>query len=52
LQTKQNTKSKKHSSKNNACSQRGVTWQTDAIDFHKCDLDLLSQLLSLRYLQQ
>jgi hypothetical protein len=30
-QTKWNTKSKKHSCKNNVCSQRGVTWQTDAI---------------------
>jgi hypothetical protein len=38
----------KHSCKNNACSQRGVTWQTDAICFHKCDLGLPSHLLSLR----
>jgi hypothetical protein len=30
-QTKQNRKSKKHLCKNNACSQRAVTWQTDAI---------------------
>jgi hypothetical protein len=33
---------KKHSCKNNACSQRGVMWQTDAIGLWKCDLGLLS----------
>jgi hypothetical protein len=48
LQTKRNTKSKKHLCKNNACSQHGVTWQTDAIGFWKCDLGLPSHLLSLR----
>jgi hypothetical protein len=48
LQTKQNTKSIKDSCKNNGCSQRGVMWQTDAIGFHKCDLGLLSHLVSLR----
>jgi hypothetical protein len=37
---KRNTKSKKHSCKNNACRQWGVTWQTDAIGFQKCDLCL------------
>jgi hypothetical protein len=52
LQRKRNTKSKKHSCKNNACLQCSVTWQTDAIGFHKCDLGLLSLLLSLRQLQQ
>jgi hypothetical protein len=35
-------KSKKHSCKNNACSQRGVTWQIVAIGFWKRDLGLLS----------
>jgi hypothetical protein len=43
---------KKHSFKNNACSQCGVTWQTDAIGFRKCDLGLPSQLLLPRQLQQ
>jgi hypothetical protein len=51
-QRKRNTKSKRHSYKNNACSQHGVTWHTDAIGFHNCDLGLLSHLLSLRQLQQ
>jgi hypothetical protein len=36
----ENTKSKKHSCKNSACSQCGVTWQTDAVGFRKCDLFL------------
>jgi hypothetical protein len=31
-------KSKKHPCKNNACSQRGVMWGTDAIGLQKCDL--------------
>jgi hypothetical protein len=42
----------KHSYKNSACSQRGVTWQTDAIGFRKCDLGLSFHLLSPRQLQQ
>jgi hypothetical protein len=50
-QTKRNTKSKKHSCKNNACSQRGVVWQTDEIGLRKCDLGLPSHLLSPRQLQ-
>jgi hypothetical protein len=33
---------KKDSCKNRACSERGVTWQTDAIGFQKCDLGLRS----------
>jgi hypothetical protein len=49
-QTKRNTKWKKHSCKNYACSQRGVSWQTNAIGFRKCDLGLSSRLLS--HLQQ
>jgi hypothetical protein len=52
LQTKRNTKSKKHSCKNNACSRRGVTWQTDAVGLRKCDLGLLSHHLLPRQLQQ
>jgi hypothetical protein len=44
-------KSKKHSCKNNACSHHGVTWQTDTIGLWKCDLGLLSHLLSPRQLQ-
>jgi hypothetical protein len=50
-QTKRNTKSKKHSHENNACSQRSVTRQTDTIGLRKCDLGLLSHL-SPRQLQQ
>jgi hypothetical protein len=42
LQTKWNTKSKKHSCKNNAYSQCGVTWQTDAVGLQKCDRGLPS----------
>jgi hypothetical protein len=38
--------------KNNACSERGVMWQSDAIGFQKCDLGLSSHLLSPRQLQQ
>jgi hypothetical protein len=49
---KWNMKSKKHSCKNNACSQLGITWQTDAISSWKCDHGLPSHLLSLRQLQQ
>jgi hypothetical protein len=45
------TRSKKHSFKNNACSQRDVTWQTDAKGLRKCDPGLPSHLLSLRQLQ-
>jgi hypothetical protein len=48
--TKRNTKSKKHSCKNNSRSQRRVTWQTDAVGLRKCDLGLPSHLLSLRQL--
>jgi hypothetical protein len=35
-QTEGNTKSKKHSYKNNTCSQHSVTWQTDFLQvvFH------------------
>jgi hypothetical protein len=51
-QTKRNTKSKKYSCKNNACSQGGVTWQTYAAGLRKCDLTLPSHLLSPRQLQQ
>jgi hypothetical protein len=51
-QTKRNTKLKKHSCKNKACSERGVTWQTDAICFQKCDLGLHSLRLSPRQLQK
>jgi hypothetical protein len=51
-QTKRNTKSKRYSCKNNACSQRDVTWQTDAIGFRKCDLGHPSHLLSPRQLQK
>jgi hypothetical protein len=43
---------KKHSCKNSACSQRGVTGQTDAIDLRKCDPSLPSYLFSPRQLQQ
>jgi hypothetical protein len=49
-QTKRNTALKKHLCKNSACSQCGVTWQTDAIGSWKCDLGLPSHLLSLRQL--
>jgi hypothetical protein len=38
--------------KNHACSQVGVTWQTDAIGFRKCDFGLPSHLLSPRQLQK
>jgi hypothetical protein len=38
--------------KNNACSQRGVTWQIATIDLPKCDLGFPSHLLSPRQLQQ
>jgi hypothetical protein len=38
----------KHSCKNSACSQRGATWQTDAVGLQKCSLGLPSNLLSLR----
>jgi hypothetical protein len=48
---KANTKSKKHSHKNSVCSQHGVTWQTDAVGFQKCDIGLPSHLLSPRQLQ-
>jgi hypothetical protein len=44
LQTKLNTKSKTQSCKNSACSRRGVTLQTNAIGFRKCDLGLPSHL--------
>jgi hypothetical protein len=40
----------KHSCKNSACSQCGVTWQTDAIGFQKCDLGLPSHLIPPRQL--
>jgi hypothetical protein len=40
LKTKWNIKSKKHSCKNNARSQRGVKWQTDATGLQYCDLSL------------
>jgi hypothetical protein len=43
---------KKHLCQNNACSQHGVTWQTDAIGLQKCDLGLPSHLLSPRQLPQ
>jgi hypothetical protein len=46
-----NTKLKKHLYKNNACSHRSITWQTDAIGLWKCDLGLPSHL-SPRQLQQ
>jgi hypothetical protein len=46
------TKSKKHPCKNSACSQRGVTLQTDAIGLRKCDFGLPSRLFSPRQLQQ
>jgi hypothetical protein len=36
------TRSRKSTCENNSCSQRGVTWQTDAIGFQKCDLGLPS----------
>jgi hypothetical protein len=49
-QTKQNTKLKKHSCKNNACPQRSVTWQTDAIGLRKCNLGLPSHLLPTKQL--
>jgi hypothetical protein len=49
---KQNTKSKKHLCKKNACSQHGVMWQTDAIRLQNCDLGLTSHLLSPRQLQK
>jgi hypothetical protein len=52
LQTKWNTKSEKHSCKNNVCSQGSVMWQTDAIGLRKYDLGLPSHLLSLRQLQE
>jgi hypothetical protein len=52
LQTKRNTKLKKHSRKNNACSQRSVTWHTDAIGLRKCDFGPASHLLSPRQLQK
>jgi hypothetical protein len=42
MQTKRNTKSKKHSCENNVRSQHGVTWQTDTVGFRKCDLGLSS----------
>jgi hypothetical protein len=42
----------KHSCKNNARSQRGVTWQTDAIGLRKSGPGLLSHFLSPRQLQQ
>jgi hypothetical protein len=45
LQTNWNMKSKEHLCKNNAYSQCGVTWQTDATDLWKCDLGLPSHLL-------
>lgn len=38
----------KHSCKNSACSQCGVTWQADAIGLLKCDLVVPSHLLSLK----
>jgi hypothetical protein len=41
-QTKRNTKSIKHSCKNNVYSQHGVMWQTDAICLRMCDLGLIS----------
>jgi hypothetical protein len=50
-QTKRNTKSKMHSCKNNARSQRDVTWETDAIGLQKRHHGLLSHL-SPRQLQQ
>jgi hypothetical protein len=34
------TRSRKSTRKNSACSQYGVTWQTDATGFQKCDLGL------------
>jgi hypothetical protein len=39
-------KLEKHLCKNNACSQRGVTWQTDVIGLRKCDPGLPSHLFS------
>jgi hypothetical protein len=45
-QTKWNTTSKKHWCKNNACSQRCVTWQPNAVGLRKCDLGLPPHLLS------
>jgi hypothetical protein len=38
-------KSKKHSCKNNVCSQCGVMWQTGAVGLWKCDLGLPSHHL-------
>jgi hypothetical protein len=43
---------KKHLSKDDECSQRGVMWQTDAVGLQKCDCGLPAHLLSLRQLQQ
>jgi hypothetical protein len=51
LQTEQNTKSKKYSCKISACSQHGVTWQTDEIGLRKCDLGLPCHSLLPRQLQ-
>jgi hypothetical protein len=44
-------KPKKHSCKNNACTQHGITWQTNAIGLRKFGLGLPSHLLSPRQLQ-
>jgi hypothetical protein len=41
---------KEDSCKNNACSQPGVTWQTDAIGLWKCDFGFPLHLLSSRQL--
>jgi hypothetical protein len=49
---KWNTKFKKHSYKNKACSQHGDKWQTDAIGLQKCNLAFPSHILSPRQLQQ
>jgi hypothetical protein len=46
------TQSLKSTRAKTVCSQHGVTWQTDAVGFQKCDLGLPSHLLSRRQSQQ
>jgi hypothetical protein len=42
IHRRQNKTWSQKSKKNSACSQHGVTWQTDAVGFQKCDLGLPS----------
>jgi hypothetical protein len=49
IETKRKTKTRKHSCRNNACSQWSVTRQTDAIGLRKYDHGVPSHLLPPRY---